>query len=163
MGSGQAMKMDAEGTANHPAIELHARDSRRIRHASKDEMKTKFQCGPTSASSTSSEAAKTRILLLCHDLATLLRLDSAWTAAGATVLKKTSWETPDCIVIDLGRSDALAEIARLRASHPAIDIITCAATFDGEAVEAAKAAGATDFAARSFVDRRVVRRLKLGA
>ena len=38
-----------------------------------------------------------------------------------------------------------------------------AVTFDGEAVEAAKAAGATDFAARSFVDRRVARRLKLGA
>ena len=37
----------------------------------------------------------------------------------------------------------------------------CAATFDGEAVDAAKAAGATDFAARSFVDQRVARRLKL--
>lgn len=103
------------------------------------------------------------ILLLCHDLTTLLRLAAAWTAAGATVLKKNSTETPDCIVIDLGRNDALSEIARLRALHPAIDIITCAATFDGEAVEAGRAAGATDFAARSFVDQRVARRLKLGS
>ncbi len=102
-----------------------------------------------------------KILFLCHDLTTLLRLQSAWAAAGATILKKTSSDTPDCIVIDLGRRDALTEIARLRALHPAVDIITCAATFDGEAVEAAKAAGATDFAARSFVDQRVVRRLKL--
>ncbi len=103
-----------------------------------------------------------KILLLCHDLTTMLRLDSAWTAAGATVLKKTSSETPDCIVVDLGRNDALSEIARLRAQHPAIDIITCAVSFDGAAVEAAKAAGATDFAARDHVDRRVARRLKLG-
>lgn len=124
-------------------------------------MKTKFQCRLTSASSTLSEAAKTKILLLCHDLTTLLRLDSAWTTAGATVLKKTSTDTPDCIVIDLGRGDALSEIARLRALHPAVDIITCAATFDGEAVEAAKAAGATDFAARSSIDLRIKRRLKL--
>jgi len=104
-----------------------------------------------------------KILLLCHDLTTLLRLESTWTAAGATVLKKTSMETPDCIVIDLGRNDALAEIARLRSLHPAVDIITCATTFDGEAVEAAKATGATDFAARDHVDRRVARRLKLGS
>lgn len=103
-----------------------------------------------------------KILLLCHDLTTMLRLDSAWTAAGATVLKRTSTETPDCIVIDLGRGDALREIARLRSLHPSVDIITCAVTFDGEAVETAKAAGATDFAARDHVDRRVARRLKLG-
>lgn len=102
-----------------------------------------------------------KILLLCHDLTTLLRLNSAWTTAGATVLKKTSNETPDCIVIDLGRGDALTEIARLRTLHPLIDIVTCAATFDGDAVEAAKAAGATDFAARSSVALRVARRLKL--
>lgn len=102
-----------------------------------------------------------KILLLCHDLTTLLRLDAVWTAAGATVLKKTSSEAPDCIVIDLGRRDALDEVARLRALHPEVDIVTCAATFDGHAVEAARAAGATDFAARSFVDQRVARRLKL--
>lgn len=124
-------------------------------------MKTKFQCRLTSASSTLSEAAKTKILLLCHDLTTRLRLTHVWSAAGATMLTKTSSETPDCIVIDLGRRDALAEIIRLRTLHPEVDIVTCAATFDGIAVEAAKAAGATDFAARSFVDQRVARRLKL--
>lgn len=102
-----------------------------------------------------------KILLLCHDLTTRLRLASIWRAAGATVLGRTSEETPDCIVIDLGRRDALTEVARLRGLHPAVDIVTCATSFDGDAVEAAKAAGATDFAARSFVDQRVVRRLKL--
>ena len=101
------------------------------------------------------------ILLLCHDLTTRLRLTHIWSMAGVTMLPRTSGETPDCIVIDLGRRDALAEIERLRALHPTVDIITCAASFDGAAVEAAKAVGATDFAARAHVDRRVARLLKL--
>lgn len=104
-----------------------------------------------------------KILLLCHDLTTRLRLSHVWSTAGVTMLPRTSSETPDCIVIDLGRRDALDEIARLRALHPDVDIVTCAATFDGPAVEAAKAAGATDFAARSHVDKRVARRLKLAS
>jgi len=79
----------------------------------------------------------------------------------ARVLRKTSSETPDCIVIDLGRRDALTEIARLRALHPNVDTVTCAATFDGDTVEAANAAGTNDFAARSFIDLRIKRRLKL--
>lgn len=103
----------------------------------------------------------TKILLLCHDLTTRLRLTDEWSAAGISVLNRTSGATPDCIVIDLGRRDALDEIARLRALHPGVDIITCAATFDGDAVEAAKAAGASDFAARGHVGQRVARRLKL--
>lgn len=102
-----------------------------------------------------------KILLLCHDLTTRLRLTHVWSAAGVTMLPRTSSEAPDCIVIDLGRRDALDEVARLRALHPDVDILTCAATFDGAAVEAAKAAGATDFAARGHVDQRVARRLKL--
>jgi CheY-like chemotaxis protein len=102
-----------------------------------------------------------KILLLCHDLTTRLRLTHVWSAAGVTMLNRASSETPDCIVIDLGRRDALDEVARLRTLHPDVDIVTCAATFDGDAVEAAKAAGATDFAARAHVDKRVARRLKL--
>jgi CheY-like chemotaxis protein len=102
-----------------------------------------------------------KILLLCHDLTTRLHLTHVWSASGVTMLPRTSSETPDCIVIDLGRRDALAEVARLRAQHPEVDIITCAATFDGDAVAAAKAAGATDFAARAHVNQRVARRLKL--
>jgi hypothetical protein len=102
-----------------------------------------------------------KILLLCHDLTTRLRLTDAWSATGVTVLSRTSGEVPDCIVIDLGRRDALAEIARLHALHPDVDIVSCAATFDGVAVAAAKAAGATDFAARAHVEQRVARRLKL--
>lgn len=104
-----------------------------------------------------------KILLLCHDLTTRLRLSHAWSAAGVTMLPRTSAETPDCIVIDLGRRDALDEVARLRALHPEVDIVTCAATFDQAMVEAAQAAGATEFAARSFVDKRVARRLNLAS
>jgi DNA-binding NarL/FixJ family response regulator len=102
-----------------------------------------------------------KILLLCHDLTTRLRLTQAWSDAGVTLLPRTGSETPDCIVVDLGRRDALNEIARLRAIHPAVDIITCAASFDQAMVEAARAAGASEFAAYSFVDRRVARRLEL--
>jgi CheY-like chemotaxis protein len=102
-----------------------------------------------------------KILLLCHDLTTRLHLSHVWSAAGVTMLSRTSNEIPDCIVIDLGRRDALQEISRLRALHPTVTIVTCAASFEGEAVEAAKAAGATDFAARNFVDKRVARHLQL--
>lgn len=103
-----------------------------------------------------------RILLLCHDLTTRLQLAATWNAAGATMLAATSDEQPDCIVVDLGRRDALDEIARLRALHPAVTIIACFASFNEEAVGAAREAGADDFAARGFVDRRVARLLKLG-
>jgi hypothetical protein len=102
-----------------------------------------------------------RILLLCHDLGTRLQLTTGWRAAGATVLAPASEEAPDCIVVDLGRRDALSEITRLRLLHPGVVIISCGATFDEAAVTSAKAAGADDFAARSFVDRRVARLLKL--
>ena len=102
-----------------------------------------------------------KILLLCHDLTTRLRLNHAWKAAGATLLARASDEVPDCIVVDLGRSDALSEIARLRERHPEVSIVSCGASFDEAAVTAAKAAGANDFAAHSFVDRRVARLLKL--
>ncbi len=102
-----------------------------------------------------------KILLLCHDLTTRINLTSLWTEAGVTLLKPTSEDVPDCIVVDLGRRDSLDEIARLRGLHPTVTIIACFATYNEEAVGAAREAGATDFAARSFVDRRVARLLKL--
>lgn len=126
-------------------------------------MTTKNNSQPTMDSLAPCDTVKIKIQLLCHDLGTRMRLDFVWKAAGATVLGATSSETPDCIVIDLGRRDALEQIGRLRALYPDVDIITCAATFDGELVEAAKAAGATDFAARGFVDKRVARRLNLAS
>ncbi len=102
-----------------------------------------------------------KILLLCHDLTTRLHLAATWTAAGATMLAPAGEETPDCIVVDLGRRDALDEIARLRDLHPAVTIVACFASFNEDAVSAAREAGADDFAARGFVDRRVARLLKL--
>ncbi len=104
-----------------------------------------------------------KILLLCHDLTTRLSLTSLWTAAGVTMLKPADEDAPDCIVVDLGRRDSLDEIARLRALHSSVTIIACFATYNEDAVGAARAAGATDFAARSFVDRRVARLLQLNA
>ncbi len=104
-----------------------------------------------------------KILLLCHDLTTRLNLTATWTAAGVTMLTPGSEEAPDCIVVDLGRRDSLDEIARRRARHPGVTIIACFASYNDEAVAAAREAGADDFAARSFVDRRVARLLELAA
>ena len=105
--------------------------------------------------------SKKKILLLCHDITTRLGLNATWSGAGAEMLAATSEERPDCIIIDLGRRDALDEIASRRARHPEVTIIACFATYNDEAVVAAKAAGANDIAARSFVDRRVARLLQL--
>lgn len=99
-----------------------------------------------------------KILLWCDDLMSRMRLESAWKAAGATLLKKKSTETPDCIVVDLGVRNACAHIAELRAAHPRVDIIAFGPHFDGDAFQAAKEAGATEVAARGSIVERITRR-----
>lgn len=101
-----------------------------------------------------------KILLWCDDLISRMRLESAWKAAGATLLKKTGGEVPDCIVVDLGVRDACGHIGRLRAAHPEVDIIAFGPHFDAESFAAAKAAGATEIAARGSIVERITRRLK---
>lgn len=101
-----------------------------------------------------------KILLWCDDLISKMRLESAWKAAGATVLKKNSSEAPDCIVIDLGVRDASGHIARLRATHPETEIIAFGPHFDAEAFEAAKLAGASEIAARGTIVERITRRFR---
>lgn len=100
-----------------------------------------------------------KILLWCDDLVIRFKLESAWKAAGATMLKKTSTDAPECIVIDLAGRNALANVARLRASHPQIDVIGFAPEFDAELFAAAQEAGATEVAARGSVLERITRRL----
>lgn len=101
-----------------------------------------------------------KILLWSDDLMTRVRLDSAWTAAGATVLKKNSVEAPDCVVIDLGARDALGHIERLRAAHPQLEIIAFGPHYDADAFKAAKAAGASEMAARGSIVERLTRKMK---
>lgn len=101
-----------------------------------------------------------KIQLWCDDLMTRMRLESAWKAAGATLLKKSANEVPDCIVIDLGLRDACGRIGVLREAHPEVNIIAFGPHFDAESFAAAKAAGATEIAARSSIVERVTRRLK---
>lgn len=100
-----------------------------------------------------------KVLLWCDDLMSRMRLDSAWKAAGVTVLKKTTDETPDCIVIDLAVRNACERIVQLRAAHPGVEIIAFGPHFDAEAFQAAKAAGATEIAARGSIVERITRRL----
>lgn len=100
-----------------------------------------------------------KILLWCDDLVIRLKLEAAWKTAGATMLKKTSPEIPDCIVIDLGGRHALRNIAHLRATNPQVDVIAFAPEYDGELFAAAEQAGASDFAARGSIVERVTRRM----
>lgn len=101
-----------------------------------------------------------KILLWCDDIMGRTRLESAWKAAGATVLRKTSEEAPECIVVDLSAREALGHIERLRARHPEVEIIAFGPHFDAEAFAAARARGASELAARSSIVERVTRRLR---
>lgn len=104
-----------------------------------------------------------KILLWCDDLLTRTRIESAWKAAGAQLLRKNAAEAPDLIVMDLTARDALAEIARLRAAHPGVEFLAFGPHVDGGAFKAAKAAGATGLVARGTVVERVLARLKPSA
>jgi DNA-binding NarL/FixJ family response regulator len=101
-----------------------------------------------------------KILFLCHDLTTRLHLSATWSAAGVDMLKPTSEDLPDCIIVDLGRRDSLDEIQRLRALHPHTAIIACFATYNDDAVGAAREP-AQRFRRAQLSKRRVARLLDL--
>lgn len=61
-----------------------------------------------------------KILLLCDDLMSRVRIESAWKKAGAEMLKKDGAQPPDLIVLDLTAREALAQIERLCARHERI-------------------------------------------
>lgn len=102
-----------------------------------------------------------KIQLWSNDLVGRMRLESVWKTSGFTLLKKTTAETPDCIVVDLGMRDSLARIAQLRASHPQVDIVAFGAKFDEAAFKAAREAGATELAALNSLVERIARRFPL--
>lgn len=101
-----------------------------------------------------------KIQLWCDDLMSRVRIESAWKAAGATVLKKSDTDAPDLLVMDLTARDALATITRLRAQAPGLEILAFGPHVDGEAFKAAKAAGASEIVARGAVVERVLRKLQ---
>jgi hypothetical protein len=100
-----------------------------------------------------------KLLLWSDDLVGRMRLESLWQAAGVEVLKKSSSERPDCIVIDLAAREVLAQVARLRSLHADVEIIGYAARFDEPLFAAALAAGASDVAAANSIMHRVERRM----
>jgi hypothetical protein len=104
-----------------------------------------------------------KILLWCDDLMSRTRIESAWKAAGAQVLRKNTDETPDLIVMDLTARNALAEIGRLRGTYPVSELLAFGPHVDGDAFKAAKAAGAGEVVARGAVIERVLRKLAPGA
>lgn len=100
-----------------------------------------------------------KILLWSDDLLSRTRIESAWRAAGAQVLRKNTTEQPDLIVMDLTARAALAEIPRLRAAWPQAELLAFGPHVEGETFKAAKAAGATELVARGRVVERVLARL----
>ncbi|MEJ2655423.1 MAG: DNA-binding response regulator [Acidihalobacter sp.] len=100
-----------------------------------------------------------RIRLHCKDLMTRTRLGSRWQAAGADLLRPHANEAPDLIVIDLGEPDAAETLAAERIRYPAARILVFGPHVEGEALRAAKAAGADEAVVRGKVAERVLRRL----
>lgn len=90
---------------------------------------------------------------------TRTRIESAWKAAGAQILRKNTADIPDLVVMDLTARQAMEELARLRAQWPGGEIMAFGPHVDGDAFKAAKAAGATEVVARGAVVERVLRRL----
>ena len=101
-----------------------------------------------------------KILLWCDDLMSRVRIESAWKAAGASMLKKADSDAPDLVVMDLTAREALATIGRMRGESPGLDILAFGPHVDGEGFKAAKAAGASEVVARSAVVERVLRKLQ---
>jgi len=101
-----------------------------------------------------------KILLWCDDIMSRTRIESAWKAAGAHVLRKNASEQPDLVVMDLTAHNALTEIERLRAAWPEVKILAFGPHVDGAAFKQAKAAGASELVARGKVVERVLARLQ---
>ena len=87
------------------------------------------------------------------------RIESAWKAAGAQVLRKNTTEQPELVVMDLTAHNALAEIERLRAADPDVDILAFGPHVDGAVFKQARAAGANELVARGRVVERVLAKL----
>lgn len=100
-----------------------------------------------------------KILLWSDDLMSRTRIESAWKAAGAQVLRKNAPERPDLVVMDLTARNALDEIVRLRGLWPEVDVLAFGPHVDGDAFKAAKAAGASELVARGKVIERVLSRI----
>lgn len=102
-----------------------------------------------------------KIQLWSDDLLSRTRIESAWKAAGAQVLRKNATEHPDLVVMDLTARNALDELARLRREAPALEILAFGPHVDGDAFKAAKAAGASEIVARGKVIERVLAKLRV--
>jgi DNA-binding NarL/FixJ family response regulator len=106
------------------------------------------------------EALTMKILLWCDDILSRTRIEAAWKAAGAVVLRKGASEQPDLVVMDLTAANALAEMERIRRSHPDLPIVAFGPHVDGDAFKAAKTAGATELVARGKVTERILLKLR---
>lgn len=86
-------------------------------------------------------------------------MESAWKAAGATLVRRDSTDVADLVVVDLSALDATVVIQRLRAARPALPILAFGPHVDGDAFKVARVSGANEVVARGAVVERVLRRL----
>jgi len=71
---------------------------------------------------------------------------------GSQVLPRTGQTSPDVVLLDIGlpELDGLACLARLRATHPEIQVVICSGSSDPEQIEAARSAGAAGYVVKSL-------------
>jgi hypothetical protein len=93
--------------------------------------------------------SKKKILLLCHDLTTRLHLNATWSGAGVEMLAATSEDLPRLHHHRPGPARRPRRDRQAARPHPEVTIIACFATYNDEAVGAAKAAGANDISPRA--------------
>jgi DNA-binding NarL/FixJ family response regulator len=71
---------------------------------------------------------------------------------GSQVLPRAGQTSPDVVLLDIGlpELDGLACLARLRATHPEIEVVICSASVDSEQIAAAREAGAAGYIVKSL-------------
>ena len=71
---------------------------------------------------------------------------------GSQVLPRAGQTSPDVVLLDIGlpELDGLECLARLRATHPEIDVVICSGSADPEQIGAAGAAGAAGYIVKSI-------------
>lgn len=85
-----------------------------------------------------------------------VRIESRWKAAGVQFLKNEPTAEPDLIVVDLGATDALERIKRMRSAYPDTEILAFGPHVEGDVFQQAKAAGATRLVARGKLVEKVL-------
>ena len=98
-----------------------------------------------------------KIFLRTDDLMSRVRIESRWKNVGLEVIKRSTEENADLVVIDLESQGAINHINRLRSQRPGVRIIAYGPHVDGAAFRTAREAGADEVVAKGKVVDRVLK------